>query len=103
MVLDTAYSVNDVPIHLTEERWDHITDRRPYMTSYYDETLDAVERPTWVLPGHRGGLIAVRNIGRFKYLHVVYREVSLEDGFIVTAYVARKVNKRRAIWREENQ
>jgi hypothetical protein len=103
MTLDTAYSVNNVPIRLTEERWEHITDRRPYMTSYYDEMLGAIERPTWVLPGHKGGLIAVRNIGRFKYLHVVYREVSLEDGFIVTAYVARKVNKRRTIWREEDQ
>jgi len=103
MTLDTAYSVNDVPIRLTEERWEHITDRRPYMTSYYDEMLGAIEHPTWVLPGHRGSLIAVRNVGRFKYLHVVYREASLEDGFIVTAYIARRVKKRRATWREENQ
>lgn len=43
-----------------------------------------------------------RQMSRFQYLHVVYREVSLDDGFIVTAYIARKVNKRRAIWREDN-
>lgn len=46
MTLDTAYSVNNVPIRLTEERWEHITDRRPYMTSYCDEMLGAIERPT---------------------------------------------------------
>jgi hypothetical protein len=59
--------------------------------------------PSYVLPGHKGALIAVVSLSRLKYLHVVYREVSLDDGFIVTAYVARSVNKRRAIWREDDQ
>jgi hypothetical protein len=102
MILDTVYSVNAVPIRLMEGRWEHIVDKRPYLASYYDRILDAIERPTYVLPGYNGALIAVASLSRFKYLHVVYREVSLDDGFIVTAYVARSVNKRRAIWREDD-
>lgn len=102
MVLNTVYSVNNVPIRLMEERWEHIVERRPYLESYFDKVLDAIERPTLVLRGHKGALIAVASVSRFHYLHVVYREVSLDDGFIVTAYIARKVNKRRAIWREDN-
>ena len=102
MILNTVYSVNDVPIRFMEGRWEHIVDKRPYLASYYDRILDAIERPTYVLPGYNGALIAVASLARFKYLHVVYREVSLDDGFIVTAYVARSVNKRRAIWREDD-
>ena len=102
MVMENVYSVNNVLIRLTEERWEHIVDRRPYLASYYDRILDAIERPTYLLRGYKGALIAVASLSRFKYLHVVYREVSLDDGFIVTAYVARSVNKRRAIWREDD-
>ncbi len=45
MILDTVYSVNDVPIRLTEERWMHIVDGRPDLASYYDLILNAIERP----------------------------------------------------------
>lgn len=79
MILDTVYSINHVPIRLTDERWDHIVDRRPDMTAYYDKVLDAVEQPTYILLGHRGSLIAVLSLGRSKYLHVVYREISQGD------------------------
>jgi len=103
MVLDTVYSINNVPVRLTEERWEHIIDRRPHLASYYDKVLDAIERPVYILRGHRGSLIGVLSVGRFKYLHVVYREASLQDGFIITAYIKRRVNKRSAVWREEDQ
>ncbi|MDW8239537.1 MAG: hypothetical protein RMM98_07975 [Acidobacteriota bacterium] len=63
MFLDTEYSINHVPIRLTEERWDHIVDRRPYMTAYYDTVLDAVEQPTYMLLGHRGSPLRVSSLG----------------------------------------
>jgi hypothetical protein len=103
MILDTVYSINNVPIRLTEERWDHIVDRRPYMTAYYDKVLDAVEQPTYILPGHRRSLIAILPLGAAKYLHVVYREISRSDGFIITAYIKSRVNKRQAIWHEKKE
>jgi hypothetical protein len=103
MILDTVYSINSVPIRLTEERWARIVDRRPYMASYYDQVLVAVEEPTYILPGHRGSLIAVLSVGRSKYLHVAYREIGRSDGFIITAYIKPKVNKGQAIWREKEQ
>jgi hypothetical protein len=30
--MDTVLSVNDVPIRLTDERWDHIRTRHPEMS-----------------------------------------------------------------------
>jgi len=96
--VDIAYSVNGVPIRLTEERWEHIVRNKPYMESYYEKVLDAIERPTWILRGYAGALMAVLTLGRQKYLHVLYREISQDDGFIITAFISRKVNRNAIIW-----
>jgi hypothetical protein len=68
------------------------------MEPYYQKVLDAVEGPTWVLRGYTGTLVAVLTLGRQNYLHVVYREVSRGDGFIITAFISRKVNRRAILW-----
>lgn len=96
--MDSVDSVNGIPIRLTPERWEHIVSNKPYMVAYYDRVLDAVERPTWVLQGYAGASVAVLPLAKHEYLHVVYREVSETDGFIITAFIARKVNKRAILW-----
>jgi len=100
--VEIAYSVNGVPIRLTEERWEHIVGNKPYMVSYYQETLQAIENPTWVLRGYAGALIAVLSLGRGSYLHVVYRELGPGDGFVLTAFLSRKVNRRMIVWPERS-
>jgi hypothetical protein len=96
--VDTVYSINGVPIRFTEERWRHIVENKPYMETYYDKILESVEKPTFILRGYAGSLVAVLPIARRKYLHVVYKEVSSSDGFIVTAFVATKYNRGLMIW-----
>lgn len=103
MILDTVDSINGVPIRLTDERWDHIVDAHPYMTTYYEDMLDAVEAPEYILPGFRGSLIAVVVLGRERVLHVMYRELGTDDGFIITAYVKTSFEKKRAVWRRDDQ
>lgn len=96
--MDVVYSVYGVPIRLTEERWQHIADNKPYMHGHYESVLRAVERPSWVLRGYAGALVAVMPIARQEYLHVVYKEINQDDGFIITAFIARKVNKGMTVW-----
>jgi hypothetical protein len=96
--VDIAYSINGVPIRLTEERWEHIVSNKPYMTIYYDKVLEAIENPTWILRGYAGALVAVLSLARQNYLHVVYREISQDDGFIITGFISRKINRRMIIW-----
>ena len=96
--MDSVYSVNGVPIRLTQERWEHIVSNKPYMEAYYERVLNTVERPTWVLQGYAGALAAVLTLGKQRYLHVIYRELDRNDGFIITAFIARKVNKRAIVW-----
>jgi hypothetical protein len=42
--------------------------------------------------------VAVLSVAKQGYLHVVYREISQDDGFIITAFISRKVNRRMIIW-----
>jgi hypothetical protein len=70
------------------------------MQSYYDRMLEAVEEPDYILRGNAGSLIAVLTLGGRKYLHTVYRELSEDDGFIITAFIGRKLNKSRITWRK---
>lgn len=72
------------------------------MESYFYNLAEAIENPTFVLRGYAGSLIAVLSIARQKYLHVIYKEISPYDGFIITAFIARKYNKRMIIWRQNN-
>jgi hypothetical protein len=92
------YSLNGVPIRLTEERWQHILTNKPYMRLYHGEVLKAIDNPTWILRGYAGALVAVLSLARGNYLHVVYREINQDDGFVITAFIARRVNRRMIIW-----
>ena len=78
--MQVAYSVNRVPIRLTDDRWEHIVSNKPYMELYYDRILQAIEQPTCILRGYAGSLVAVLAVARQRYLHVVYKEVNQEDG-----------------------
>ena len=97
--MDIAYSVDDVPIRLTTERWFHIVENHDDLAGRYDDVLRTVEEPDLILRGYRGSLIAVRGFGQKRYLAVVYRQLSSEDGFIITAYFTSKMDRRKAIWK----
>lgn len=99
--MDVAKSKNDVPIRLTEERWFHITEEHSEMAGYYFEVLETVEDPETIYQGTMGEYVAVRAIEKEQYMVVVYKELSKEDGFVITAFLTRRrrqLEKRRKIW-----
>jgi hypothetical protein len=97
-------SRNRVAVRLTEERWQHITRRHPEMAKWREQVLDTVAQPDCVQAGDYGALLAVRwyaatPVGA-KYLVVVYREVSAEDGFVLTAYFTGNPSAQRTtLWK----
>jgi hypothetical protein len=97
--MEIAYSVNQVPIRLTDERWHHIVNAHDEMASYYDDCLRVIEEPELVLEGYGGSLKAVKGYGRKRYLVVIYRELSADDGFVITAYFTRTIRRRNIRWR----
>ena len=96
--MDISYSRNGIPIRLTEERWEHIVNNKLYMEPHYENILTAIEHPTRILRGYAGAFVAVLTLSRQRHLHVVYKEISPDDGFIITAFIARKVNKKVQLW-----
>ena len=77
--MDIAYSINKIPIRLTEKRWFHIVENHDDLAGYYDEILRTLEEPDFILKGYRGAFIALRKIRERKYLSVVYKEISKKD------------------------
>jgi len=98
--MDLVVSKGGIPIRLTDERWFHIVENHDDVAGYYDQVLDTVENPDFILTGYGGALIAVRAMGRRKYLAVVYKETSRNDGFIITAYFTSRIIKGSIRWRK---
>jgi hypothetical protein len=95
-------SVGGVTIRLTDERWEHIIESHPGMSGFFQTILDTVEYPEFVTRGQKGVKIAIVNLGRKRWLHVMYKEIAQVDGFIITAFFDDEYNKSRVIWSRHN-
>ncbi len=96
--MDIAKSISGVPIRLSYERWYHIVENHDELASYYFDVLETIEGPEIVVRGNRGTLKAARSLGRRRWMVVIYREVSKDDGFVITAYVLESRPKGKVVW-----
>ena len=96
--MNIAYSVNKVSVRLTYERWYHIIENHEELASYFFDVLDTVENPDFIVRGNKGSLKAVKNMGKNKWLIVLYREISKKDGFVITSYFLDSKPKGAVIW-----
>ena len=98
-------SKNNRLIRLTDERIRHITENHPEIKSCISWILETIENLDLILAGDFGEMIAVRLFKKTpvtmdKYLTVIYKETSKLDGFILTAYFSRSINKiRKIVWK----
>lgn len=94
-----AVSVFGVWIRFPEERWQHILREHPELEGLYEDVLTTIESPLKVLAGSGGELLAAREIAPGKFLVVVYKEIGSDDGFVITAFLTRRIRQleRRAI------
>jgi hypothetical protein len=98
-------SKNNRLIRLTDERIKHISINHPETKDYISWILETIENPDLIIAGDFGELLAIRLYEKTpvtydKYLMVVYKETSNLDGFILTAYFSRSINKtRRIVWK----
>ena len=90
-----------MPIRFPEERWFHITEEHSEMAGYYFEVLETIEQPDVIYEGKSGGFIAVKEIEKGKYIIAIYRELSKNDGFVITAFFTKRIKfliRRKKIW-----
>ncbi len=97
-IVDIAHSVHGVSVRLTHERWYHIVENHDDLAGRFHDVLDAIESPAFVVRGNEGTLKAARNMARKKWLVVVYREVTRNDGFVITAYTLDGRPKGDIVW-----
>lgn len=103
-IMITVYSINRIPIRLTNDRWEHIVRSHPEMKNQVEKVKETILNPHSILEGDYGELLAVRYYNKTplteKYLIVVYKEISESDGFVLTTYFTRELSKRRkVIWK----
>ncbi|KFD40517.1 hypothetical protein HY02_01405 [Peptococcaceae bacterium SCADC1_2_3] len=98
------FSVNKVPIRLTEKQWGHIIKRHPELKGQKEKITETISEPDFIQEGDEGTFISIRHYSKTplteKYCIVVYREVNKQEGFVITAYFATKpVKWRRTLWK----
>lgn len=99
--MEAVISKNGIQIRLPEERWLHITEEHSEMAGYFFDVLETVKEPEEIYKGKSGELLAVREIEPEKYIIVFYKEVSDNDGFVITSFLTRRINnirRREKIW-----
>ena len=97
----TAISRAGVPIRLQDERWAHIVDEHGELEGKQGDVLQTISQAEHVLEGEAGEFFAVRMVQSDRALVVVYRELSAEDGFVITAFLtsqATKLFRRTQVW-----
>lgn len=101
--MDIVYSKNNVPIRLNEERWVHIVENHDDVAGYYDEILNTLEEPDYIIKGYKEALIALKSFEGKLFLSVVYKEASENDGFVITAYFTSKIklDKEEILWQKK--
>lgn len=99
--MQVVLSPNQVPVRLTEERWAHIVSQHPEMLTQRERVIETVGQPDLIQIGDYGELLAVRFYSKTpltrKHLVVAFKETSEDDGFIPTAYFARRPSARRSV------
>lgn len=103
--MQIVLSRNNVPVRLTEERWRHIVSRHPEMDGQRERVLETIQRPEIVQEGDFGVLLGARYYSETpltsKFLVVAYRELGMEDGFVLTAYFTTRLSPKRVIlWKQ---
>ena len=100
--MDVVNSKNNVPIRLTNERWLHIGEEHNELAGYYFDVLETISDAEEIYKGKKSECIAIKALeGKKKYLVVVYKETSKDDGFVITAFFTKRIEslrRRKRLW-----
>jgi len=101
----TVTSRAGVPIRLTDERWGHIVEQHCELAGLREEVLETVTEADRVVAGGSGELLTIRAMEEGRAIVVVYREVDPADGFVITAFLTKRLgslSRRRQLWPPKN-
>lgn len=87
-------------IRLTDERWKHVVNRHPEIKSYIEKVKTTIKDPEILVsnPYHPYEKYYHHFFPRLKNYIIVILEQ--QKGFIITAYIARKIKKGKIEWKK---
>ena len=77
--MDIAISKNGIPVRLTEERWFHISENHDDLAGHYDDVLNAIEDPDYIIEGYAKVFIALEKITKTTELRKALISLGLEE------------------------
>ena len=101
----SVFSKNGVSVRLSDERWAHIAEEHCELAGMREEVMAAINEADKVVAGTANELLALHTLEDGKTLVVVYREVGAEDGFVITAFLTRRLaslERRKQVWPEQS-
>jgi len=60
--MDVGISQNGVLVRLTDERWAHIVENHDDLAGHYDDVLNVIEDPDYIIKGYRDAIVALKRI-----------------------------------------
>jgi len=106
-VIEVVVSKNGIPIRLTYKQWAHIVETHDYMAGCIDIVLETLSEPDCIVQGWTDELIALKHYDETviseKHAVVVYKEISDDDGFVITAFMTSRPNqitRRGILWQK---
>jgi len=103
----TAVSIDNVVIRITKERWEHVITRHRLEKSL-QEILETISKPDKIFvppTGYPQQKMAIKKFSSLKQiglainLTVHYKEISTEDGFLITAFAISNKRLERLVRR----
>ena len=91
MKMEFVKSKNNIPFRITDERQKYVLENHDDLAGYIDEITDTLEFPDFIIKGNNNTKIVLRDIRFNKYPAVVYKKISQDDGFLITAYFTSKL------------
>lgn len=78
MIIATVLSKNNVPIRLTNERWQHIIINHPEIEkSDFSKFIKIIKNPEFILKGNKGEFLAIKKLyGKRLWIVVPYKEIN---------------------------
>lgn len=103
-ILGETESIKGAAVHLSFERWYHISEGHPELAGQPFDVLETVGVPDLVVGGSSGEYLALSKVNN-KYLVVVYKEITRKQGFVITAFFTTDIKsllkKRKIIWKKQ--
>ncbi len=99
--MQTPISINNIPITISRDQWNLISEAHPEVTHYFSDVLETIENPDILYAGMQSNSIAVKEIEKGTYLTVLYKEKLKKLTTVFLTREIRQFDELEIIWKKD--